>query len=50
MFSHETNERAQKLKKRFNAEVQAGYAVTPTEHFNGFVHPETPVIVVIRQG
>lgn len=43
-FHMKQTSEAQKLKKRFNAEVQAGFAVTPTEHFNGFVHPETPVI------
>lgn len=35
---------AQKLKKRFNVEIQPGYELEPTDHFNGFAHPVTPVI------
>lgn len=47
---------AKKLQNRFGAEIQSGYDIQPTEHFNGFTHPETPIICgdsetrVIRPG
>lgn len=44
-FHSKQTKKAQEVENRFNAKVEDGLIFNPTEHYNAFTFPKTPVII-----